>query len=93
MFQATIRRLAQSAAGPTKRAPLTIANNPYKTRKVWPPNFKELSPQQQLRFEKKYKRRVYLAHHSEKWDKGVRIVRFVMVSGWYLPYVVADLPR
>ena len=58
-----------------------VANNAFKTRKVWPPNFKELNPQQQLRFEKKYKRRVYLAHHSEKWDKGVRIFRFAMVSG------------
>ncbi|KAL6860408.1 hypothetical protein ACO1O0_004436 [Amphichorda felina] len=80
MFRATLRRLTQSAGEPARRAPLTMANNPYKTRKVWPPNFQELSPQQQLRFEKKYKRRVYLAHHSEKWDKGVRIFRFVMIS-------------
>ena len=68
-----------------------MANNPYKTRKVWPPNFQELSPQQQLRFEKKYKRRVYLAHHSEKWDKGVRIFRFVMISGRYKSRVVPEL--
>jgi hypothetical protein len=57
-----------------------MQNNPYKTRKVWPPNFAELTPQQQLRFEKKYKRRIYLASYSPKWDKGVRMVRFLGVS-------------
>lgn len=81
MLSNTARRLAQAANQASKRSPLTIANNPYKTRKVWPPNFADLSPQQQLRFEKKYKRRIYLAHHSERWDRGVRMVRFVMVSG------------
>lgn len=64
-----------------RSAPLTVANNPYKTRKVWPPNFAELSPQQQLRFEKKYKRRIYQAHHSPKWDRAVRVVRFGMIVG------------
>ena len=90
MLQATLRRLAQSAKESARRAPLTIANNPYKTRKVWPPNFQELSPQQQLRYEKKYKRRVYMAHHSEKWDKGVRILRFVMISGRSQSCAVAE---
>lgn len=79
MFSTTVRRLAQVAKEPASR--LTMQNNPYKTRKVWPPNFAELTPQQQLRFEKKYKRRIYLASYSPKWDKGVRMVRFLGVSG------------
>lgn len=82
MFPTAFRRIAQAAKEPAKR--LAIENNPYKTRKVWPPNFSELSPQQQLRFEKKYKRRIFLASHSPKWDKAVRVVRFVMVSGLQL---------
>lgn len=60
---------------------LTVENNPYRTKKVWPPDFKDLTPQQQLRFEKKYKRRLYLAHYSPTWDKGTRMVRFVLVTG------------
>uniref|UniRef100_A0A8H7NL61 Uncharacterized protein n=1 Tax=Bionectria ochroleuca TaxID=29856 RepID=A0A8H7NL61_BIOOC len=79
MFSTTLRRLAQSARGPLGR--LTVENNPYRTKKVWPPDFKDLTPQQQLRFEKKYKRRLYLAHYSPTWDKGTRMVRFVLVTG------------
>lgn len=79
MFSTTLRRLVQSARGPMGR--LTVENNPYRTKKVWPPDFKDLTPQQQLRFEKKYKRRLYLAHYSPTWDKGTRMVRFVLVTG------------
>lgn len=90
MFSTTVRRLTQAAKEPASR--LTMQNNPYKTRKVWPPNFEELTPQQQLRFEKKYKRRIYLASYSPKWDKGVRMVRFLGVSGG-LQHPWALLPR
>lgn len=76
MFSATLRRMAQVA-----KSGLNVANNPYKTRKVWPPNFAQLSPQQQLRFEKKYKRRIYLASHSPKWNKTARLLQFVMITG------------
>jgi len=84
MFRTTLRRLAQTAetAAPSTapRSKLTIANNPYRAKKVWPPNFADLTPQQQLRFEKKYKRRVVQSQYSEKWDRGTKILRFTMVS-------------
>lgn len=80
MFSTTVRRLAEAAKSPPTKI-LNVYNNPYKSRKVWPPNFQKLTPQQQLRFEKKYKRRIYLASHSPKWDKGARLLQFAMISG------------
>lgn len=82
MFSTTIRRLAQSSKEPlAKQVPLTAFNNPYKTKRVWPPNFKELNHQQQLRFEKKYKRRIYLASRSPKWEKGVKFAQLATIAG------------
>lgn len=82
MFPTLFRRMAASSKEPLlRRAPLTIANNPYKARKVWPPDFKTLNHQQQLRFEKKYKRRILLASHSPKWEKGVKFAQLTTIVG------------
>lgn len=82
MFPTLVRRLAQSAKEPlAKQVPFTIINNPYKARKVWPPDFKELTHQQQLRFEKKYKRRIALAQHSPRWEKGVKYAQLITIAG------------
>lgn len=82
MFPSVIRRLAQSAKEPlTKAAPLAAASNAFSTRKVWPPNFKELNHQQQLRFEKKYKRRILLASRSPRWEKGVKYAQLTTIAG------------
>ncbi|KAH0528433.1 hypothetical protein TsFJ059_003302 [Trichoderma semiorbis] len=90
MFPTLVRRLAQSAKEPlAKQVPLTIINNPYKARKVWPPDFKGLTHQQQLRFEKKYKRRITLAHHSPRWEKGVKYAQLITIGAalvWLLFY-------
>lgn len=85
MFPTLFRRMAASAKGPLlRRAPLSVVNNPYKARKVWPPNFKELTVQQQLRFEKKYKRRIMLASRSPRWEKGVKLAQLITIVGWSL---------
>lgn len=47
----------------------------YKLKKVWPPDIKNMTPQQQLRFEKKYKRRLKLATARPRWDKFVRLAQ------------------
>lgn len=85
MFRPTLaRRLAQTAKEQlSKNTPLTVANNPYKARKVWPPDFKELTHQQQLRFEKKYKRRIALANYSPRWDKGVKYAQLLTIAGQF----------
>ncbi|KAH7155079.1 hypothetical protein B0J13DRAFT_216926 [Dactylonectria estremocensis] len=80
MFPTLVRRMAASAKEPLLRgAPISVANNPYKARKVWPPNFKVLTVQQQLRFEKKYKRRIMLASRSPRWEKGVKFAQLLTI--------------
>ncbi|CAM1503989.1 Fc.00g015800.m01.CDS01 [Cosmosporella sp. VM-42] len=80
MFPTIIRRMASPISRDLlRKAPLSVANNPYKARKVWPPNFKELSHQQQLRFEKKYKRRITLASRSPRWIKGVKFAQLITI--------------
>lgn len=87
MFSVTLRRLAQSAkdAGFKKMPPIASSNfaasSLHKNKKVWPPNFKELSHQQQLRFEKKYKRRILLASRSPRWEKGVKYAQLLTIAG------------
>ncbi len=79
MIPTLVRRLAQ----PAKEAAVKSAqaSNFHQTKKVWPPNFKELSRQQQLRFEKKYKRRILLANHSPRWIKGVKYAQLATIAG------------
>ncbi|KPM44269.1 hypothetical protein AK830_g2226 [Neonectria ditissima] len=81
MFPTLFRRMAALPKPPILRRtpPLNVASNPYKARKVWPPNFKELTYQQQLRFEKKYKRRITLASRAPRWEKGVKFAQLVTI--------------
>lgn len=82
MFATAARRLARAATEPVaNRPPLTVHTNPYQATKRWPPNFAELNPQQQLRFEKKYKRRVGLACHSPGWIKGTKYAQLGVTAG------------
>ncbi|CAI4217194.1 unnamed protein product [Parascedosporium putredinis] len=78
MLRTLVRR---SAAAATERPPLTIYTNPYQTKKIWPPDYKQLSWQDQLKFEKKYKRRVILASRRPKWDKGVKLAQLATTVG------------
>lgn len=90
MFATLIRRSAREplskvtsqASGASSTLSSAFANtNPIKARKVWPPNLEELSPQQQLRFEKKYKRRVVLAQRAPRWQKAVKYAQFMTLTG------------
>ena len=82
MFSATVRRLAQSAKeSGSRKVPPIAASNFQKTKKVWPPNFKELSHQEQLRFEKKYKRRIMMASRSPRWEKGIKYAQLLTIAG------------
>ncbi|KHO01875.1 uncharacterized protein MAM_00876 [Metarhizium album ARSEF 1941] len=81
MFAASARRLAPSGRESLpKQVPFTVLNNPYQARKVWPPNFKELNHAQQLRFEKKYKRRIFLASRSPRWEKGIKFAQLATIA-------------
>ncbi|GJD04304.1 hypothetical protein ColKHC_13129 [Colletotrichum higginsianum] len=77
MFPTFVRRAAEAAG-----SKLTVFNNPYRTKKVWPPNFTSLSPQSQLRFEKKYKRRLALVYARPRWNKAVKLAQLATVVGF-----------
>lgn len=86
MFAVSARRLTQAGkdsivASVASKPALTVFDNPYTARKAWPPAVDHLNPAQQLRFEKKYKRRVYLACHSPKWQKATKIGQLVSITG------------
>ncbi|PHH80420.1 hypothetical protein CDD80_1624 [Ophiocordyceps camponoti-rufipedis] len=84
----SIRRLTQTAKEPVlSGAALTVITNPYQAKKVWPPKMTELTPQQQLRFEKKMKRRLRLVYHRPKWDKAVLLVQYTFMVACVVSFV------
>lgn len=82
MFATLIRRAAQEAR-PSNPAFIRRIRELHPPKKVWPPDFKKLSLQEQLKFEKKFKRRLALATTRPKWNKSVRLVQlFAITSMW-----------
>ena len=81
MFSHSLRRLAhlEPIVGP-----LTAKNNPYKAKKIWPPDFEKVAPKHQFRFERKYRRRAKMKYTHEKWNDGVKIFTWVGVTGMLL---------
>ena len=79
MIPTLVRRAGSSVP---KAIPAFLASFP--ARKTWPPDFKKLTPQEQLRFEKKYKRRVGLASRNPRWDKAVKFAQFFSIMGLWL---------
>jgi len=75
MFPTLIRRLAADV-----KPKLEVVVNPYKAKKVWPPDFTKLSPQEQLRFEKRYKRRIRLMGTRPRWIKFTKIAQVVCIT-------------
>lgn len=78
MFPTLARRFAETAG---RR--FDVFSNPYRAKKVWPPDFTNLSPQSQLRFEKKYKRRLALVYARPRWNKAIKLIQLVTVTGTY----------
>jgi hypothetical protein len=76
MFPTLVRRLAQA----TKPQANSAVSGTVKLKKVWPPDLKSMSMQQQLRFEKKYKRRLKLATARPRWDKMVRLGQLFSIT-------------
>lgn len=82
MFPTLIRRLAQAPKPQILESAAKAATEVPKTKlkKVWPPDMMTMSPQQQLRFEKKYKRRLKMATLRPGWDKGVRLAQYFTIT-------------
>ncbi|RYP24888.1 hypothetical protein DL767_008535 [Monosporascus sp. MG133] len=84
MFPTLVRRLADKPVAPPIRntqVPLTgNLSNRYKPKKVWPPDFSQLTEKEKFRFERRYKRRVKLATARPRWDKFVRLAQLSSVT-------------
>lgn len=63
-----------------KPAPIHIATNPYRARKKWPPDFRDLDSQQQLHFEKVYRRRAALKWARPTWNKSIKILQQTLIT-------------
>ncbi|KAK7748146.1 hypothetical protein SLS53_001400 [Cytospora paraplurivora] len=79
MLPTLIRRAAQEAK-PSNEAWLRRIRELYPPKKVWPPDFKKLSIQEQLKYEKKYKRRLALATARPRWTKFIKLVQLFSVT-------------
>ena len=75
MLPTLVRRLAEAS-----RPSLSARNTSYKLKKVWPPDFSKLSPAEQFRFEKRYKRRVKLASVRPRWDKLIKLTQLFGIT-------------
>lgn len=51
-------------------------NNPYKAKKIWPPDFSKLPPKYQFRLEKRYRRRAKLAWARPQWTKFTKLAQY-----------------
>lgn len=73
---------ARSAPSPFKRTSEYVQEMKarYPPKKNWPPDFERLTNAEQLRFEKKYKRRLKLAQARPRWDKFIRLTQFWSIT-------------
>ncbi|TVY54522.1 hypothetical protein LCER1_G006070 [Lachnellula cervina] len=69
MFPTIIRRAAQKGA---EEIPL-IYTNPYKAKRLWPPDFEKMSPKHQFRLERRFRRRSKLQWARPRWTKAVKM--------------------
>jgi len=76
----TLARRAVSSVTQAIKATPAIYGNPYQTKRIWPPDFTKMTPQQHLRFEKKFKRRIKLAHARPGFHKKVKLAQLFAVT-------------
>ncbi|KAI9642866.1 hypothetical protein NHQ30_008600 [Ciborinia camelliae] len=73
MFRTLVRRAAQQTR---LELPYDPNANPYKAKRLWPPDFSKLSQKHQFRLERRYKRRAKLKWARPRWTKAVKIAQF-----------------
>ncbi len=80
-------------AAPSTPAPFTATTNPYRARKIWPPDFTTLHPKHQFHFEKTYRRRAKLKYTRPGWIKGTKVVQFaltVLIVGYWIFFLEVE---
>lgn len=76
MFPTVIRRAMSS------KPAFDIYSNPYKAKRLWPPDFTKLSQKHQFRLERRYRRRAKLKWARPKWTKAVKIAQMSSILCW-----------
>lgn len=80
MFSTLVRRAAQGTKPSSSAEYVRKMRELYPPKKVWPPDFKRLSQQEQLKFEKKFKRRLAIAAERPRWVKFIKLVQLFTVT-------------
>ena len=75
MLRQSLRLLAEAVPAPKARLPLTVKNNPYKSRVTWPPDFTNLPRKHQFRFERKYRRRSQIKYFPAWYMRTTKILQ------------------
>jgi hypothetical protein len=65
---------------PQFKPPTYAEMNPYKAKRLWPPDFSKLSEKHQFRLERKYKRRMKLKWARPGWNKGIKIAQIMSIA-------------
>ncbi|CAK7272212.1 hypothetical protein SEPCBS57363_005018 [Sporothrix epigloea] len=60
--------------------PSSLPRQGYKNKKVWPPDFSRMTPQEQLRLEKRFKRRIALASARPRWVKFIKLSQLFTIT-------------
>ncbi len=63
-----------------EKEPSYIDTNPYRAKRSWPPDFKSLSPKDQFKLERRYRRRSKLAWARPGWTKFTKIAQIGTIS-------------
>lgn len=85
MLPTLARRMAQAAGKATTTNTATASSassisSPSRLKKVWPPDFSKLSKQEQLHFEKRYKRRVSHIAQRPRWNKMIQLAQLTTIT-------------
>lgn len=95
MFRPLARQAAQKAsttASKSSELPQAFVKLPhispalltqYPAKKSWPPDFKTMSPQEQLKYEKRYKRKLHHIAQRPRWNKIVQLAQLGTISCMY----------
>lgn len=82
MFSSPILRQALG------QEPSYVETNPYRAKRLWPPDFKKLSPKDQFKLERRYRRRSKLAWARPKWTKFTKIAQLGTISCEYTAHSI-----
>lgn len=74
-----LRSLVRRAAEPSKSA-FNIHANPYKAKRLWPPDFTQLPQKHQFRLERKFRRRSQLKWARPRYKKFVKLAQWATIS-------------